>query len=93
MHALKSGVSKSATVEGLVLTIFCGCVFVFLQGFEYYDSCFSICDRVFGSTFFLTTGFHGAHVIAGTIFLVVQCIRLVKGHFSTGHHLGFEFRV
>jgi len=51
---------------------------------------FTIADRVYGSTFFVATGFHGLHVIIGTIFLFVCLVRLYFSHFSRGHHFGFE---
>lgn len=61
-----------------------------LQAFEYIEASFTIADSVFGSTFFVATGFHGLHVIIGTSFLFVCFIRLYKCHFSSSHHLGFE---
>jgi len=60
------------------------------QLLEYTESIFSISDSVYGSTFFLTTGFHGFHVIIGVIFLTVSYIRLKLGHFTKEHHFGFE---
>lgn len=61
-----------------------------LQGFEYYISAFIIRDSVFGSTFFMATGFHGFHVIVGTVFLFIIWFRSVVRHFSRSHHFGFE---
>jgi len=72
----------------LTLTIFLGSYFTFLQGIEYQEASFSISDSVFGSTFFVATGFHGLHVIVGTIFLIVGVFRLRLGILSKGHHLG-----
>ena len=57
---------------------------------EYIESPFHISDSVYGSTFFLATGFHGLHVQIGTIFLFVCFVRLIKGHFTRQHHFGFE---
>jgi cytochrome c oxidase subunit 3 len=51
---------------------------------------FTIADGVYGSTFYLATGFHGFHVLIGTTFLVVCLFRQLKNHFSTSHHFGFE---
>jgi len=57
---------------------------------EYLEVPFSIADSVYGSTFFVATGFHGLHVIIGTIFLTVCFFRLINFHFTTNHHFGFE---
>jgi heme/copper-type cytochrome/quinol oxidase subunit 3 len=65
-------------------------LFLFLQYFEYNISGFSINDSVYGSTFFLATGFHGMHVIVGTIFLFVAFIRMFRQQFSVEAHIGFE---
>lgn len=67
-----------------------GLFFTGLQGWEYIEAPFTIADSVYGSTFFVATGFHGMHVIIGTIFLFVCLVRLYLRHFSTGHHFGFE---
>jgi heme/copper-type cytochrome/quinol oxidase subunit 3 len=61
-----------------------------LQGFEYVNATFGISDSVYGSSFYMATGFHGFHVIVGTTFLAVCLARLVKYHFSREHHFGFE---
>lgn len=80
----------SQTVQGLFLTIVLGFYFTLLQLYEYIESPFCIRDSVYGSTFFLTTGFHGLHVIIGTIFIYVSFIRAKNLHFHSDHHLGFE---
>ena len=82
--------SRKNSIIGLQLTIFLGIIFTSLQIFEYKDASFSMSDSIFGSTFFLATGFHGLHVIIGTIFLSVGLMRLIKHHFTTIHHFGFE---
>jgi len=64
-------------------------VFTALQGFEYVSATFTISDGMFGSTFFLATGFHGFHVLIGTIFLTVCLLRLMRDQFSIQHHFGF----
>nr|YP_009107074.1 cytochrome c oxidase subunit III [Oxytate striatipes]AIT96922.1 cytochrome c oxidase subunit III [Oxytate striatipes] len=74
----------------LMLTWMLGVYFLMLQGFEYIMSSFSISDCVFGSTFFMSTGFHGFHVIIGTLFLFMMWMRFSKNHFSSSHHFGFE---
>lgn len=58
---------------------------------EYSESLFTIADRVYGSTFFLITGFHGAHVLIGSIYLFVSLVRGYLAHYSDKHHVGFEF--
>jgi cytochrome c oxidase subunit 3 len=75
---------------GLILTIILGIYFTFLQLGEYQETRFSIADRVFGSVFFVATGFHGLHVIIGTLFLLTCLLRLFLDHFSAKHHFGFE---
>lgn len=77
----------------LIITIILGIYFSFLQFFEYYYAPFSIRDSVYGRTFFLTTGFHGIHVIIGTLFLIHVLTRLIKINFSSTHHLGIEIAI
>nr|APU89572.1 cytochrome oxidase subunit 3 [Armadillidium album] len=80
----------SEAAMGLLLTVFMGVYFTSLQYFEYLEASFSIADSVYGSTFFIATGFHGLHVIIGTTFLLICLLRLLKSHFSSSHHFGFE---
>jgi len=77
-------------VIGLIATIVLAIIFTGLQGFEYVTSPFSISDSVYGSCFFMTTGFHGFHVFIGTCFLSVCLYRLYINHFTREHHFGFE---
>ena len=79
--------------QRLLITIILGLYFSFLQIFEYFESIFRISDRVFGSRFFVITGFHGLHVIVGTLFLLVSYLRIVNGLFRHKHHFGFEASV
>ena len=65
-------------------------MFTALQGLEYYEATFSIADSVYGSTFYVATGFHGLHVIIGTTFLFVCLFRLINHQFTKHHHNGFE---
>ena len=88
-HALISG-DRANAILGLGLTILLGVVFTFLQGLEYFEASFTIADSIYGSTFFLATGFHGLHVIIGTLFLMVCFVRILKHHFTKHHHNGFE---
>nr|YP_010586464.1 cytochrome c oxidase subunit III [Plectrocnemia tortosa]UZZ44265.1 cytochrome c oxidase subunit III [Plectrocnemia tortosa] len=74
----------------LLITIMLGVYFTLIQMMEYNEASFSLNDSVYGSTFFLTTGFHGLHVIIGTSMLMVSLIRLYKNHFSSYHHFGLE---
>nr|AIM19541.1 cytochrome c oxidase subunit III [Diceroprocta semicincta] len=74
----------------MLLTILLGIYFTLLQGYEYYEAPFCISDSVYGSTFFMATGFHGIHVIIGTTFIAVCLLRQMKFHFSKFHHFGFE---
>lgn len=76
--------------SSLILTWILGFYFLMLQWFEYYISTFIIRDSVFGSTFFIATGFHGFHVIIGTLFLFIVWFRSLGKHFSISHHFGFE---
>ena len=64
--------------------------FSILQAIEYFESPFTIADSIYGSTFFISTGFHGIHVLIGTLFLSICFYRLNKFHFRNIHHFGFE---
>jgi len=88
-HAITAG-NKIEAVFGLVLTIVLALIFTGFQGFEYVSANFSISDGIFGSTFFMATGFHGFHVLIGTIFLTVCLVRMMLNHFTAEHHFGFE---
>jgi cytochrome c oxidase subunit 3 len=76
---------------GLWLTIALGLLFTGVQAYEYSHAAFGFKGNIYGATFFMATGFHGAHVIIGTIFLAVCLYRVYLGHFTPQHHLGFEF--
>jgi len=65
-----------------------GTYFTILQGIEYKEATFTIADSVFGSAFFIATGFHGLHVIVGTLFLFVCLLRVMVGLLSSTHHFG-----
>lgn len=88
-HAVVVGKHKDA-VFGLVCTIVLALIFTGFQGLEYVSAPFSISDSVFGSSFFMATGFHGFHVLIGTSFLGVCLYRLCSFHFSSDHHVGLE---
>nr|AWV83437.1 cytochrome oxidase subunit III [Amphipsalta zelandica] len=78
------------SIYSIMLTVILGLYFTILQGYEYYEAPFTISDSIYGSSFFLATGFHGIHVIIGTIFIMVCLLRQLKFHFSKNHHFGFE---
>nr|YP_010946679.1 cytochrome c oxidase subunit III [Malaccina discoidalis]WGO57397.1 cytochrome c oxidase subunit III [Malaccina discoidalis] len=77
-------------LQGLFFTIMLGIYFTILQGYEYIEAPFTITDSIYGSTFFMATGFHGIHVIIGTTFLLICLLRHLFLHFSSFHHFGFE---
>lgn len=77
----------------LFLTLICGAAFLFCQAAEYYENLFEICDSVYGSTFYIMTGFHGLHVLVGMIFIFVIKFRLNFKHFTKRHHLGLSFSI
>jgi cytochrome c oxidase subunit 3 len=89
-HALLNNDRRGAK-WGLILTIVLGVTFTCIQAYEYSHAAFSFAGHIYGATFFMATGFHGAHVIVGTIFLLVCLLRLEAGHFTPTQHLGFEF--
>nr|YP_626692.1 cytochrome c oxidase subunit III [Onychodactylus fischeri]UHM25431.1 cytochrome c oxidase subunit 3 [Onychodactylus zhaoermii]ABC56105.1 cytochrome c oxidase subunit 3 [Onychodactylus fischeri]UHM25444.1 cytochrome c oxidase subunit 3 [Onychodactylus zhaoermii]UHM25457.1 cytochrome c oxidase subunit 3 [Onychodactylus zhaoermii]UHM25470.1 cytochrome c oxidase subunit 3 [Onychodactylus zhaoermii] len=88
-HSIMQGDRKGA-IQSLFLTIILGLYFTMLQAMEYYEAPFTIADGVYGSTFFVATGFHGLHVIIGSLFLAVCFMRQIKFHFTLYHHFGFE---
>ncbi len=88
-HSIVLGDKKNAKMS-LFLTIALALFFTMIQAYEYIEASFSISDGIYGTTFFLLTGFHGLHVIIGTIFIIVCTIRLIKNHFTKQHHFGFE---
>ena len=89
-HALQHN-DRSGAKLGLVFTVLLGMVFTLLQAYEYSHAAFTYDGTLYGSAFFMATGFHGAHVVIGTIFLAICLIRLLMGGMSADKHLGFEF--
>ncbi len=89
-HALQKGDMGGAKL-GLFITILLGLAFSGLQALEYSHAGFTYDGTLYGSAFFMATGFHGAHVIIGTIFLTVCLLRLMAGNMTSKKHLGFEF--
>ena len=88
-HALQHG-DRRNTIRGLLLTVILGVLFTALQAYEYSHAAFGFTDGIYSSTFYMATGFHGFHVIIGTIFLTVCLFRAMSGHFKPDHHFGFE---
>ena len=96
-HALIHGDRKGAK-WGLAITVALGILFTFVQGYEYLELFHHntdghhpwISNDAFGSAFFMATGFHGLHVLIGTIFLAIMYLRLVKGGLRPEKHFGLE---
>nr|YP_010728442.1 cytochrome c oxidase subunit III [Sergentia baueri]WEF49670.1 cytochrome c oxidase subunit III [Sergentia baueri] len=88
-HSLMEN-NHSQTTQGLFFTVLLGIYFSTLQAYEYMEASFTIADAIYGSTFYMATGFHGLHVLIGTSFLMVCLIRHTQNHFSKTHHFGFE---
>ena len=88
-HALIVRSKKQALIS-LLLTLILAILFTGLQGLEYYEAPFTISDSVFGSCFYMATGFHGFHVFIGTLSLFVSFLRIGYNHFTDTHHFGFE---
>jgi cytochrome c oxidase subunit 3 len=82
--------SRLGSLIGLGFTLFLSIFFTYLQGIEYSVSSFTFTDGIYGSCFYMGTGFHGIHVIIGTIFLLVSMLRMLLYHFTNNHHIGFE---
>nr|YP_009675761.1 cytochrome c oxidase subunit III [Aphis citricidus]QDD68877.1 cytochrome c oxidase subunit III [Aphis citricidus] len=82
--------SKNKTIIFMNLTIILSIYFLILQLLEYNQATFTFSDSIFGSSFYMATGFHGLHVIIGTIFLFINLMRMFKLHFSFIHHISFE---
>ncbi|HVY87120.1 MAG TPA: cytochrome c oxidase subunit 3, partial [Caulobacterales bacterium] len=96
-HALQQG-DRGGAKLGLLLTVLLGCCFTFVQfgveypeaGFDYGNMGATTDANVYGASFFMATGFHGVHVIIGTIFLAVCLLRLLAGQFTPQKHFGLE---
>jgi cytochrome c oxidase subunit 3 len=88
-HSLIHG-DRKGLKTGLWLTIILGAMFTSIQAYEYAHAPFYFGTNTYGSAFYMATGFHGFHVLVGTIFLIVCLIRAYKGHFTPKQHFGFE---
>jgi cytochrome c oxidase subunit 3 len=89
-HALVHENNRKDMINGLALAIILGAFFTVLQVYEYTHAGFGFAGNIYGANFFMATGFHGLHVLIGTIFLAVCMIRAMKGHFTPEKHIGFE---
>ena len=88
-HSLIHG-NRDGLIKGLWLTIILGVIFTSIQAYEYSVAPFQFADLNYGAAFYMATGFHGFHVLVGTIFLIVCLARAYKGHFTPKQHFGFE---
>ncbi|RJX66088.1 cytochrome c oxidase subunit 3 [Tsuneonella suprasediminis] len=88
-HRLIHG-DREGLKQGLWLTILLGLLFSTIQAYEYMHAPFGFGGNTYSSGFYMATGFHGFHVIVGTIFLIVCLVRTYKGHFTPKQHFGFE---
>ena len=92
-HAIVAG-NRSKTIMFMWMTVLLGVIFLFVQGYEYYHAYhelnLTLASGIYGSTFFMLTGFHGFHVFIGMLMLLFITLRLQKGHFTPTRHFGFE---
>jgi cytochrome c oxidase subunit 3 len=89
-HALVHENNREDMKWGLILAVALGVLFTIFQIYEYGHASFGFSGNIYGATFFMATGFHGFHVLIGTIFLLVCLLRLQRGHFTPEKHIGFE---
>jgi cytochrome c oxidase subunit 3 len=89
-HALVHEDDREQVKYGLWLAIVLGALFTMFQAYEYMHAEFAFSGNIYGASFFMATGFHGFHVIIGTIFLAVCLARVYAGHFTSTQHVGFE---
>ncbi|MDJ0826081.1 MAG: cytochrome c oxidase subunit 3 [Rhodobacter sp.] len=89
-HAIAHENNRRDLVNGLILAVILGVLFTIFQAYEYSHAAFGFSGNIYGANFFMATGFHGLHVIIGTIFLAVCLFRAMAGHFSPEKHIGFE---
>lgn len=89
-HALVHEDNRKDLKTGLWLAIVLGAIFTVFQVYEYSHAAFGFAGNIYGANFFMATGFHGFHVVIGTIFLAICLNRVYQGHFTPQQHLGFE---
>ncbi|MDG1691359.1 MAG: cytochrome c oxidase subunit 3 [Alphaproteobacteria bacterium] len=88
-HALQHD-DREGLKWGLILTVALGALFTVFQVYEYQHAAFGFSGHIYGATFFMATGFHGFHVVVGTIFLAVCLLRAMNGAFTSKQHFSFE---
>nr|QTA50548.1 cytochrome c oxidase subunit III [Wiebesia pumilae] len=91
-HSIIAG-NKKLAMNMLIASIFEGLLFLRVQYIEYWTNMFTMSDSVYGSIFYLCTGFHGLHVCIGVLFLFIMLIRMMKNHFSSNHFVGLEMAI
>ncbi|MBT8460761.1 MAG: cytochrome c oxidase subunit 3 [Boseongicola sp.] len=89
-HALAHENNRKDVASGLILAVLLGVLFTVFQAYEYSHAAFGFSGNIYGANFFMATGFHGFHVVVGTIFLFICYMRLRAGDFTPERHVGFE---
>ena len=89
-YALVHENDRKTAINGLAVAVVLGLCFTVLQAYEYSHAAFGLSDTVYGGVFFMATGFHGVHVIIGTIFLFICMVRMMRGQMTQEQHIGFE---
>ncbi|WP_371171559.1 cytochrome c oxidase subunit 3 [Aliiroseovarius sp. 2305UL8-7] len=89
-HAIAHENNRRDLANGLLIAVLLGVLFTIFQAYEYTHAAFGFSGNVYGVNFFMATGFHGFHVIVGTLFLLVCFLRARVGHFTPESHVGFE---
>ncbi|MEB8387500.1 cytochrome c oxidase subunit 3 [Rhodobacteraceae bacterium KMM 6894] len=89
-HALVHENNRKDMKSGLLLAVLLGVLFTVFQAYEYSHAAFGFSGNIYGANFFMATGFHGFHVVIGTIFLFICYLRTVRGHFTPDNHIGLE---
>ncbi|MEO0915790.1 MAG: cytochrome c oxidase subunit 3 [Pseudomonadota bacterium] len=89
-HAIAHEDNRKDMASGLLIAVLLGILFTAFQAYEYSHAAFGFAGNIYGANFFMATGFHGLHVIIGTIFLFVCYLRVRVGHFTPEKHVGFE---
>ena len=89
-HAIAHENNRKDMINGLAIAVILGLIFTGFQAYEYSHAAFGFAGNIYGANFFMATGFHGFHVVVGTIFLFICMLRAMRGHFTPDSHLGFE---
>ncbi len=89
-HAIAHENNRKDMINGLLIAVLLGMLFTVFQVYEYSHASFGFSGNIYGANFFMATGFHGFHVVVGTIFLAICMLRAMKGHFTADSHVGFE---